>query len=241
MVRPYRARGVCLDVFPGPALRSSPGFHIAGLRPWLIGLSRRGEINCLFDKRIMNPHYMIIPAAVVMVLVTFVFVAIWASRYVKVGPNRVLVVSGRLRQLPDGTRVGFRIVKGGGTFVFPVIEKSEVLSLEVLTIEMPKCKARTAKGAAVEAECLAQVKIKGDDASILAAAEHFLSKSEGEMKNIVRPILEKHLRAVLGNLNVEEIDRDTEACAARVETAAAMDLGNLGLGMVSFTIRRVRG
>jgi flotillin len=175
-----------------------------------------------------------------MVLIVFVFAAVWASRYVKVGPNRVLIVSGRQHQLADGTRRGFRIVKGGGTFVVPVIEKAETISLEVITIKMPKWRGRTAKGVPVEADCLAQVKVKGDDASILAAAEHFLSKDEGEMKKIVRPVLEKHLRTMLGSLNVEEVDRDLEACAARVEAAASQDLGNMGLGIVSFTIRPVR-
>jgi len=170
-------------------------------------------------------------------LVTFVFIAIWASRYVKVGPNRVLIVSGRQHQLADGTRRGFRIVKGGGTFVLPVIEKAEALSLEVISIEMPKCKVPSAKVVPVTVDCLAQAKIKGDEASILAAAEHFLSKNEGEMKNIVKPVLEKHMRTILGSLSVAEIGQDFEACAARVEAAASLDLGNMGLGIVSFTIQ----
>jgi flotillin len=174
-----------------------------------------------------------------MVLVTVIFAVIWASRYVKVGPNRVLIVAGRLHQLPDGTRRGFRIVKGGGTFVFPVIEKAEALSLEVISIEMPKLKVRSAAGVPVEADCLAQVKIKSDEASILAAAEHFLSKDEGEMKDLLRPVLEKHLRSILGSLSTEEIDRDLEACAVRVGAAASPDLGHMGLGIVSFTIQSV--
>jgi len=136
--------------------------------------------------------------------------------------------------------VGFRIVKGGGTFVFPVVEKVEVISLEVLSIEMPRSKVRTLNGVPVEADCLAQVKIKADDASIAAAAEHFLSKNEGEIREMVRPVLEKHLRTGLGNLNSEEIAQGLEACAARVQTAASTDLGNMGLVMVSFTIRAVR-
>src|SRR6266568_2070891 len=109
----------------------------------------------------MNSTIIII-VVVGIVLYIFVFAAIWASRYVKVGPNQVLIVSGRQRQLPDGTRVGFRLVKGGGTFVFPVVEKVDVLSLEVFSIEMPKLKARAAKGVTVETDCVAQVKIKGD-------------------------------------------------------------------------------
>ena len=105
---------------------------------------------------------------------------------------------------------------------------------------MPKWRVRTAQGAPVEMDCLAQVKIKGDAASVLAAAEHFLSKSQEEMKNIVRPVLEKYLRAILGSLSVNDIDRDLEACAARVEAAASGDLDNMGLGIVTFSIRRVR-
>jgi flotillin len=184
----------------------------------------------------MRIYIILLPLAA-MVVVTIIFTAIWASRYVKVGPNRVLIVSGRVYQMPDGTRRNFRIVKGGGTFVFPVIEKAQALSLEVLAIEMPKWRARAANGASLEADCLAQVKIKGDDASIAAAAEHFLSKNEEEMKKLVRPILEKHLHAIVGTSSIEETGRDLEACAARVPAAASEDLGNLGLGLVSFTMR----
>jgi flotillin len=185
----------------------------------------------------MNHHYILVLPLAAALFVTFVFAAILLLRYTQVGPNRVLIVSGRLYQLPDGTRRGFRIVKGGGTFVLPVIEKAEALSLEVLTIEMPKWKARTANGASWEGDCVAQVKIQGDDASIVAAAEHFLSKNEAEMKNLVRPILEKHLRAIVGGLNLEEISRDLEACAAGAQAAASGDLANMGLSLVSFTIR----
>jgi len=77
----------------------------------------------------MKSIFIILLPLALFVLVTFVFAVIWAIRYTKVGPNRVLIVSGRVYQLPDGTRRGFRIVKGGGTFVMPVIEKAQALSL----------------------------------------------------------------------------------------------------------------
>jgi flotillin len=187
----------------------------------------------------MNPHYVIIIAIAGIILVTFIFAAIWASHFVKVGVKQVLIVSGRQHMLPDGTHRGFRIVRNGGTFVLPVIEKAQVLSLEVLSIEIPKWKGRTAKRVPLEADCLAQIKIKGDDASILAAAEYFLSKNEGEMKSIVRPVMEKHLRTILDSLNSEEIGQ-IEACAARVQAATSVDLGKMGLDIISFTIGHVR-
>ena len=47
----------------------------------------------------------IVVAAIAIVIVIFIFLAIWAGRYTKVGPNQVLVVSGRkhIYRDPDGT------------------------------------------------------------------------------------------------------------------------------------------
>src|SRR5262245_37293530 len=120
----------------------------------------------------MNQTQLSIIGVIAMVMVMFIFAGVWASRYTRVGPNQVLIVSGRRIRLPDGRFVGFRFVKGGGTFVFPVIEKADVLSLEVMTVDMPRTKAQTAGGRAVEADCVAQIKINGDDVSICAAMEH---------------------------------------------------------------------
>src|ERR1051325_5760345 len=79
-------------------------------------------------------------AIVGIVMVVIIGMAVVLSRYTKVGPNEVLVVSGRKHRYvdPDGTervRV-FRIVKGGGTFVYPIVEKVDILSLELLTIDV---------------------------------------------------------------------------------------------------------
>src|SRR5208282_1266403 len=112
--------------------------------------------------------------------------AIWASRYTKVGPNQVLVVSGNKHKFveADGSVQfrGFRIVKGGGTFVWPVFEKVDVLSLELLTIDVQTPEVYTSKGVPVKVDGVAQIKIKGDDVSIATASEQVLSKSIDEIK-----------------------------------------------------------
>jgi len=193
----------------------------------------------VFEWHKMNSKLVFLPI-LAMGFAICISLALWMIGYVKVGPNQVLIVSGRRRQLPDGTHVGFRLVKGGGTFVFPLLEKAQVLSLEVICIEAPKLKVRTANGEPVEADCVAQVKIKGDDASIVAAAEHFLGKSERDMENLVRPMLEKHLRAVLGNSSFEEMNQAPGTCADRLQTAAATDLGSMGLSVISCAIQNVQ-
>ena len=186
----------------------------------------------------------VVVAAGAVLFVVFVIALIWASRYTKAGPNQVLIISGSKRKLtdPDGNvkEVGFRVVKGGGTFVIPVKEKVDVLSLELLTIDVQTPEVYTSKGVPVKVDGVAQIKVKGDDISIATAAEQFLSKSVDDIKNIAMQTLEGHLRAILGTMTVEEIYQNRDAFASKVQEVAAGDMANMGLGIVSFTIRDIR-
>ena len=200
----------------------------------------------------MNPHplfadltapIVIVAGVVLGVVILAVFVAVM-SRYTKVGPNEVLVASGMKHKYvdPDGTvrPRGFRIKKGGGTFVVPMLEKVDILSLELMTIDVQTPEVYTSKGVPVRVDGVAQVKIKGDDISISTAAEQFLSKTTDEIKSVAMQTLEGHLRAILGTMTVEEIYQNRDAFASKVQEVAAGDMANMGLGIVSFTIRDIR-
>ena len=163
-------------------------------------------------------------AAIVIVFVVFLLLYIVFSRYTKVGPNQVLIVSGNKHKLEDGTTVGFRIVKGGGTFVMPIFEKVDILSLELLTIDVQTPEVYTSKGVPVKVDGVAQIKVKGDDISIRTSAEQFLGKATDEIRNIATQTLEGHLRAILGTMTVEEIYQNRDAFASKVQEVAAGDM-----------------
>ncbi len=177
---------------------------------------------------------------IVLVIVVMTLVIMIFSRYTKVGPNQVLIVSGMKHKMEDGSKVGFRIVKGGGTFVMPVFEKVDILSLELLTIDVQTPEVYTSKGVPVKVDGVAQMKVKGDDVSIRTSAEQFLGKSTDEIRNIATQTLEGHLRAILGTMTVEEIYQNRDAFASKVQEVAAGDMANMGLQIVSFTIRDIR-
>jgi flotillin len=52
--------------------------------------------------------------------------------------------------------------------------------------------------------------------------------------------MEGHLRAILGTMTVEDIYQNRDAFASKVQEVAAGDMANMGLGIVSFTIRDIR-
>ena len=193
----------------------------------------------IFALNFLENGMVVLAALVVAVVLVLLFILIM-SRYTKVGPNQVLVVSGRKHRLEDGSVVGFRIVKGGGTFVWPILEKVDIASLELLTIDVQTPEVYTSKGVPVKVDGVSQIKVKGDDVSIRTAAEQFLGKSQDEIRNIATQTLEGHLRAILGTMTVEEIYQNRDAFAQKVQEVAAGDMGNMGLGIVSFTIRDIR-
>jgi len=167
-----------------------------------------------------------------------------ARRYVKVGPNEVLIVSGIKHRIRDESgrkvTVGYRIVRGGGTFVIPVFERVDRLSLELFTLDVNTPEVYTERGVPVFIDGIAQVKVRSDDASIRTAAEQFLSKGRPEIMRIGLQTLEGHLRAIIGTLTVEQAYSSRDAFALRVQEVAQSDLAGMGLSIVSFTIRDIK-
>ena len=184
-------------------------------------------------------------AAFAVIFVLFIVLLFISSRYQKVGPNEALIISGRGQIRVDPTtgqkeRVGYRIVKGGGTVVWPVVERAELLSLEVMTLEVETPRVYSSQGVAITVDGIAQVKVRSDEISIATAAEQFLSKTTEEIKQVALQTLEGHLRGIVCTLTVEEIYRDRDRFAQRVQEVSAGDMANMGLGIISFTIKDIK-
>jgi len=167
-----------------------------------------------------------------------------AKRYKKVGPNFAMIISGRKHRmkLTDGRTdlSGYRIRQGGGAFVFPLLERVDVLSLEVMTLDITTPEVYTKPGVPIVVDGVAQVKIRGDETSIRTAAEQFLGKTVDQIKTVALQTVEGHLRAIIGTLSVEEIYRNRDQFASSVQEVAVSDMANMGLQIVSFTLKDIR-
>ncbi len=190
-------------------------------------------------------------AAVVLVGVIFAVFARIASYYVTVAPNEVLIISGRKRKFTESytdkdgklqersVEKGYRIVQGGGTVIWPIVESRKSLSLDLMTLEPQASDVPTIKGVKVTVQGVAQVKIGGDTVSVNNAAEQLLGKTIAEIKQLALQTMEGHLRAILGTMTVEEAYQDRNAFSARVQEVAADDMAGMGLVIKSFNINEI--
>src|SRR5580704_10801976 len=179
----------------------------------------------------MNEQVLIV-AGVAVLAVVFIMV-MSAKLYRKAGPNEALIVYG-FRGAP-------RVIKGGGTVVLPMVELCRGLSLELMSFDVaPTQDLYTRQGVAVTVEAVAQIKVKSDPESILTAAEQFLTKSPDERQDLIRLVMEGHLRGIIGQLTVEEIVKQPEMVGDRMRSTCADDMNKMGLEVISFTIKEVR-
>jgi flotillin len=180
----------------------------------------------------------LIPAVV---FIFFALVFVYASRVKKVGPNEALVISGRGegRRVAEEIESKYRIVSGGRSFIWPILERVDYLSLEIMTIDVTTPDVPTVQGVPVTVDGVAQVKIGSDENSIRTASIQFLSKSEEEIRYVAHETLAGHLRAILGTLTVEQLYRDREAFAQKVQEVSGEDMASMGMEIVSFVIKDI--
>ncbi len=181
--------------------------------------------------------------AVAAVVLLALIVAAWARNYKKVGPNQVLVISGRTSTVTDAggqkRRLGYRLQVGGGTFVWPLFESAEVFPLEVFSIALRCPDVLTAQGVLISADSQGQVKACSEGAALHRAVENFLSKGSSGITYVAQEVLEGHMRAILGTMAVEEIYSQREEFAHKVREAAAQDFDLLGLELISFSLKDI--
>src|SRR5438067_8253721 len=180
----------------------------------------------------MDPLILLIIGVVAIVVVVIIIIQTIGRLLRKVGPNQALIVYGA-----GGTRV----ITGGSHFVVPLYQRAQDFSLELMSFDVaPSQDLYTTQGVAVNVEAVTQIKVRSDEESIKTAAEQFLSKRQQERENLIRLVMEGHLRGIVGQLTVEDLVKDPENVGAKMLKTVTPDMEKMGLEVISFTIKDVR-
>jgi flotillin len=181
---------------------------------------------------------LIVAGSVLAGLLVVAFI-VWAHQYTKAGPNEVLIISGRRGRDREGESIGYRIVRGGGTYVRPFSEKVQRLSLELMQFDVRTGETYSSHGVPVQVDGVCMVKVDPSDAGIQLAAEQFLSRGRDDIVRTAQQAIEGHLRAAIGAHSIEDVYRERAKLVAATKELAGPDLNSMGLEIVSLTIRTI--
>ncbi|GAA2182718.1 flotillin family protein [Brooklawnia cerclae] len=191
----------------------------------------------------MNPLIIAIVGLVVLIVLIGLLIA---SRYKVAGPNEAFLVTGRKGKEvrnPETGQVsadlsGQKVVMGGGVFVIPFVQRLFVLDLSSRRIMVQIRGAVSGQGIKLNLEGVAIVKVGGDEDSIRAAAQRFLTQQD-EIERFTQETLAGSLRSIVGGLSVEQIIRDRAAFAQRVADESESSLTGQGLVLDTFQIQDI--
>ena len=168
------------------------------------------------------------------------------SRYKKAGPDEALIVYGRRKLIgkkivgEEGQTQGYRIVRGGGTFIIPGWEAFERLSLKIMTLEMDLPHVYTEQGIPINVRAVAQVKVKGTTGAIQRAAGSFLGVEVRDIQQTIQETVAGHLRGIVGTLTVELLYRDQKSFQEKIRDEAHRDLDGMGFEFKSFVFQQIQ-
>jgi hypothetical protein len=167
---------------------------------------------------------------IVLVIIFIVIVNALLNMYRKVPPNRALIVTGF---------GGKRVVSGGGTVVFPLLQQTSELSLEARIIDIKSPEILTQDKVPLAVEVVATVRIGSLQDDIIKASERFLGKSDEEIDKNIKEILEGHTIEVIAKTPLQQLLYNRESVLAEVNKSAKLDLEKLGLVMEVITIKDI--
>jgi len=168
------------------------------------------------------------------VLLFAFFLAILVKQYKRCPSNRILVVYGKV----GGDRAA-RCIHGGGTFVVPLLQSYNFLTLEPLTIDIELKSALSKKNIRVNVPSTFTIGVSTDPNIMNNAAERLLGLDEMQINTQAKDIILGQMRLVIATLSIEEINQDREKFLDLVNKNVNFELNKIGLEMINVNIRDI--
>ena len=175
----------------------------------------------------------LIPAAITaaIAIVAIIFIVVLVKSCWKVaGTNEVLIVSG-LGKVKCKT--------GGGIFVIPLIQKTQMMTLENIQVDFTSRQEIPTKDAIhVLVDAVANMAISMDPERQKIAASKFAGYSIQQIRDTVIPVLEGNIREIISQTTFEDLIRgDKKVFAERIQENVTPNLADLGIDLTTFNIQ----
>lgn len=169
--------------------------------------------------------------AIAAIVIFFGFIFFLASRYRRCPSDSILVVYGKIRGDQSA-----KCIHGGGTFVWPLIQDYEYLSLTPLTILIPLQNALSMQNIRIDVPSTFTVGISTDPMIMNNAAERLLRLSARDIEEMAKEIIFGQLRLTVASLTIEQINQDRESFLESIRKNVEPELNKIGLYLINVNI-----
>ena len=154
-------------------------------------------------------------------------------------PNEILIFSGRKHRLPDGTVVGYKVVRRGWAVRIPMLQTISRMDMRLFMVEVSVANAYSKGGIPLTVHAIANMKVSSNPAQVRNAVERFLGMQPQQIAAVARQTLEGVLREVVAQLTPEEVNEDRLKFAESLKHNAQDDFDKLGLELDVLKVQNV--
>src|ERR1700753_3102098 len=149
-------------------------------------------------------------------------------------PDEAMLISGGKAK---GAEAPFRVITGHGAFVMPILRTVRFITLSMSEAEVQE-NCVTKQGIALQVKAVIAFKVGNDTASIVNAAQRFLS-DQSQMAVLTGRIFSGHLRSIIGSMTVEEIVTERQKLASEVLDGSKAEMATIGLTVDALQIQSI--
>ena len=182
-------------------------------------------------------------AVFAVILVILGLSAIWLlSRYRRCPSDQILVVfgkAGKKETVVDGKKVETilpsKIIHGGGTFVWPVIQDYRMMQLTPHKIQ-PVVTGLSSQNIKVTIPVTLTTGIGTTDNLMQNAASRFLSSSIQQMDSQLEDIIIGEVRSLMATMTIEEINADRNKFLDEAKKRIEVELNKVGFTIININV-----
>lgn len=169
---------------------------------------------------------------IIIAVLVVLLIMLLISSYKKVGPNQVLFITGAFLK----GRV--KVIKGGGAFVWPVLQQAQVQTLDTFNIDVSVEDIMTNTSVPVDVKATALLRVGSSIDMLATAAEKILGLDAQERDEQLTEIVKGGLREVLTTLTPLEANNRATFQDAVINNITDT-FSNLGLEITKLTITSI--
>ena len=172
----------------------------------------------------------VVSVVAIVILALIALIVVIKSCWKVAGTNEVLIISGLGK---------VRRKSGGGTFVIPLVQKVQRMTLENIQVDFTSRNEIPTKDAIhVLVDAVANMSISIEPERQAIAASKFAGYNIQQIRDIVIPVLEGNIREIISQTNFEDLIRgDKKAFSELVMENVTPNLADLGIDLTTFNIQ----
>lgn len=172
----------------------------------------------------------VVSVVAIIILALVALIVVIKSCWKVAGTNEVLIISGLGK---------VRRKSGGGTFVIPLVQKVQRMTLENIQVDFTSRNEIPTKDAIhVLVDAVANMSISVEPERQAIAASKFAGYNIQQIRDIVIPVLEGNIREIISQTNFEDLIRgDKKAFSELVMENVTPNLADLGIDLTTFNIQ----